>query len=274
MDDRISLQSFYDGLDIMFQKKDSTETMRYMESWLREAEIRNDSQGIVAVCNELGGLCRAIGQTDRAKALYQRVLSVLQNLGMENTENYATALLNTGDVHLNAGELDEALDCFLRSRSMLVKLGLAGDYRMAALCNNISMIYRETGQFAEAENALDTAFNIIKGLPQCRGELATTYVNLGELQVRQSKLEMAKESFRAAEEIFIKDTGGNDVHYSAACAGLGQVYYLMGNLTESRKYYEKALELIERDFGRVPYYNLVASNLDKVRQQQRQEAGI
>ena len=38
MDDRISLKEFYDGLDIMFQKKDSADTMRYMESWLREAE--------------------------------------------------------------------------------------------------------------------------------------------------------------------------------------------------------------------------------------------
>lgn len=274
MDNRISLTDFYDGLDIIFQKKNSTETMRFMESWLREAEIRNDSQGIVAVCNELGGLCRAMGQTTRAKELYKRVLSILKSLNMENTENYATALLNAGDVYLNSGELQEALECFIRSRDMLTNLGLTGDYRMAAVCNNISMVYRETRQFTEAEKALDIAFNIIKRLPQCRGELATTYVNLGELQVRQNKLETAMKSFKSAEDIFIKDTDGNDVHYSAACAGLGQVYHLMGNLIESRKYYEKALELIERDFGRVPYYDLVASSLEGVRRQQRQESDI
>ncbi|MCI5535937.1 MAG: tetratricopeptide repeat protein [Clostridiales bacterium] len=274
MDDRISLKEFYDGLDIMFQKKDSADTMRYMESWLREAENRADKYGIVAVCNELGGLCRAMGKTDRAKMLYQRVLYILQNLGMENTENYATALINAGDVHLSAGENQEALEYFTRSRDMLIKLGLSGDYRMAALCNNISMIYRQTGEFAEAEKALDTAFNIIRGLPQCRGELATTYVNLGELQVRQNKLEMAKESFLSAEDIFLRDTGGSDVHYSSACAGLGQVYYLTGRYIEAEKYYQKALELIERDFGRVPYYDLVVSNLEKVKEKRRQEAGI
>lgn len=274
MDNRISLTAFYDGLDIIFQKKDSAETMRYMENWLKEAEKQDDSHGIVAVCNELGGFCRAMGQTERAKELYKRVLSILKSLNMENTENYATALINTGDVYLNAGEFKEALECFIKSKDMLIKLGLDKDYRMAAVCNNISMVYRETGQFAEAENALDTAFNIIKGLPQCRGELATTYVNLGELQVRQSKLEMAKKSFVAAEKIFVQDTGGNDVHYSAACAGLGQVYSLMGNLIESIYYYEKALELIERDYGRVPYYDLVVSSLEGVRRQQRQESDI
>ena len=55
MDDRIDIQEFYKGLDIMFQKKDSKETMRYLDSWLKTAEEKADRSGIVAVCNELGG---------------------------------------------------------------------------------------------------------------------------------------------------------------------------------------------------------------------------
>lgn len=62
-----------------------------------------------------------------------------------------------------------------------MECGLAGDYRMAALNNNISMVYRDTGEFDKAEQALDIAFRIIRGIPECRGELATTYINLGEL---------------------------------------------------------------------------------------------
>lgn len=265
MDDRINLQEFYRGLDIMFQKKNRTETMRYLESWLREAEEKQDTSGIVAVCNELGGLCRAVGELDRAKALYARVLSLLEEMGLAATEHYATALINTGDVHINAKEPQQALERFLQARHILVDCGLGGDYRMAALCNNISAIYRETGEFALAEQALDIAFHIIKGLPQCKGELATTYVNLGELQVRQNKLEMAKESFLASIRIFEEDTGGTDVHYGAACAGLGQAYFLTGDLPAAERYYEKALQLMERDFGKTPYYHMVAENLEKVR---------
>ena len=114
---------------------------------------------------------------------------------------------------------------------------------------------------------MDTAFNIIKGLPQCKGELATTYINLGELQVRQGKLAMAKESFLSAIEIFEQDTGGKDVHYSAACAGLGQAFALEQNLQEAEKWYIKALDLIERDFGKTPFYDAVKTSLEKVRQQ-------
>lgn len=265
MDDRIDLQEFYNGLDIMFQRKDSKETQRYLESWLRTAEEKEDLSGIVAVSNELGGLCRVTGQAERARGLYARVLSLLEEMGLSETEHYATALINTGDVYLTEGELSQALQLFIKARSLLVQCGLGGDYRMAALGNNISAIYRETGQFAEAEQALDTAFQIIRGLPQCRGELATTYVNLGELQVRQNKLEMAKESFLAAIKIFEEETGGNDVHYSAAAAGLAEVFYLGNHFEEAEQYYVKAMELIQRDFGKTPAYDMMAGNLEKVR---------
>lgn len=264
MYDGINVKEFYNGLDIMFQRKNSDKTMMYMEKWLNEARHKNDTSGIVAVSNELGGFCRAIGDLSRAKELYSTVLTNLENMGLAKTEHYATALINTGDVYVNSGEPEEALSFFLKARKLLVECGLSGDYRMAALSNNISMVYRRTGDFEKAEQSLDIAFNIIKGIPECRGELATTYVNLGELQIRQNKLEMAKESFIEACKIFEAD-GGTDVHYSSACAGMGQVCYLKGQTLQARQYYEKALSLIERDFGKTGYYKLVAKNLDKVK---------
>lgn len=264
MEDRIDVKAFYDGLDEMFKKGGSVEIKSYMESWLKAAELRNDIGGIIAVSNELGGLCRAMGENAAAKELYISVLEKLELIGMKDTENYAVALINMGDVYIYSGEHKIALDMFLRAKKILEDRNMTGDYRMAALCNNISMIYREKGNFAEAEEALDVAFNIIKGIPEYRSELGTTYVNLGELQVRQNKLAMAKESFSAAIQIYLDNTGGRDVHYSSACAGLGEVCFLNGDLREAEKWYRKSLELIERDFGKTDYYRLVENNLMKV----------
>lgn len=240
MENGIDLNKFYQGLDDLFQQKDSGQTMAYLQRWLQEAQQRQDTSGIVAVSNELGGLCRAMGQIDRAKDLYKTVLTQLEHMGLIHSEHYATALINAGDVYVNSRELPEALQYFLRARDLLVECGLAGDYRMAALNNNISMVYRDTGEFDKAEQALDIAFRIIRGIPECRGELATTYINLGELQVRQNKLEMARESFEEACRMFEED-GGGDVHYSSACAGLGQVYYLKRQIPQAIRWYEKAL---------------------------------
>lgn len=264
MDGSINTGEFYRGLDDMFRRKDKAEIRQYMERWLKEAELKNDIYGIIAVSNELGGFCRAAGETDRAKSLYKTVLTYLEREGLSHSEHYATALINTADVYVNTGELQEARKLFLQARAMLEECGLAGDYRMAALNNNISMVYRQTGEFDKAEQALDVAFNIIKGLPECRSELATTYINLGELQVKQNKLEMAKESFLSACGMFEED-GGTDVHYSSACAGLAQVYYLKGEVKEAVRLYEKALSLIERDFGKTEYYRLIEQNLAKVK---------
>ena len=265
MNDRIDIRAFYLGLDEMFKKGGSAEIRSYMKDWLREAELKNDIGGIIAVSNELGGLCRAMGENSEAKELYISVLEKLELIGMKNTENYAVALINMGDVYVYSGEHKAALDIFLRAKKILEDYKLNGDYRMAALCNNISMIYREEGKFSEAEEALDIAFNIIKGLPECRGELATTYVNLGELQVRQNKLVMARESFLEAIKIYVESTNGRDVHYSSACAGMGEVCFLKAELAEAANWYQKALELIERDFGITDYYKLVENNLKKVK---------
>lgn len=264
MGGRIDINQFYQGLDEMFQRKNTAETMEYLESWLRKAERAEDTSGIVAISNEMGGFCRVSGDTARAKELYKRVLSLLEEMGLTRTEHYATALINYGDVFVNSREPDQALSLFLQAKALLMECGLAGDYRMAALSNNISMVYREIGRLDEAEQALDVAFHIIKGLPQCRSELATTHINLGELQTRQGKLEMAKESFGEACRMFEED-GGRDIHYSSACAGLGQVYYLKGQRAEAVKWYRKALELMERDFGKTDSYAAIAAILEKVK---------
>lgn len=263
MVDKIDINAFYSGLDNMYKTEGSIAIRSYMESWLKAAELKDDIGGIIAVSNELGGLCRAMGEIGRAKELYISVLEKLELIGMKETENYAVALINMGDVYIYSGEHKIALDMFLRAKRILENRSMSGNYRMAALCNNISMIYREQGEFKKAEEALDIAFNIIKGRDESRSELATTYVNLGELQVRQNKLVMAKESFSAAIKIYLENNGKN-IHYSSACAGMGEVCFLEGNLKEAESWYEKALELIQRDFGITDYYKMVERNLLKV----------
>ena len=54
MENGIDLNKFYQGLDDLFQQKDSGQTMAYLQRWLQEAQQRQDTSGIVAVSNELG----------------------------------------------------------------------------------------------------------------------------------------------------------------------------------------------------------------------------
>lgn len=53
---------------------------------------------IVAIANELGGLCRAKGDFDRTKRLYKRVLDVLDQARQDNTENDADMYMGTNEM--------------------------------------------------------------------------------------------------------------------------------------------------------------------------------
>ena len=46
---------------------------------------------------------------------------------------------------------------------------------------------------------------------------------------------------------------------------LGQVFYLKGRIPEAVRWYEKALTLMERDFGRTGYYKILEANLAKLK---------
>ena len=42
MENGIDLNKFYQGLDDLFQQKDSGQTMAYLQRWLQEAQQRQD----------------------------------------------------------------------------------------------------------------------------------------------------------------------------------------------------------------------------------------
>lgn len=267
MAQNIDLQTFYGGLDRLFQEHDKRALGTYLEEWLTKARIAVDRQAIVAVCNELGGYKRAIGELAAAKALYSEALTILEEMGKKNSVDAATTLINAGDVYVFSGEHDVAVSYFLKAKELLEAHGFSDDYRMAALYNNISMSYRALSRFDEAEQALTEVFYRIKGQPTLRDALATTYINLGALQAKQRKLTLAEESYRAACRIFDED-GGVDVHYAQAESGLGEVAFLRGDFSEAKVHFLRALELIQRDFGKNVYYEMLERTLHMIEQKE------
>ena len=249
------VRGFYKGLDDIFARNDTQAAKNYIEIWLKTARANSNRELELATCNELGGVCRVLGDQERAKQLYERALELIIALRLTGTDNHAVTLINAGDVYIVTGDYETALHYFLQAQQILTAIDMDGDYRMAALCNNISMVYRYQGKLAEAEEALNRAFDIIKGLPECRPEMATTLVNLGELQLKQQKYTMSEESFKNAIMIYEKELGGRDPHLPSAYSGLG----------ESESAYVRALARAEAQFGKNDAYRIISRNLDTVR---------
>ena len=263
----IDIKSFYEGLDRMYGRHDYGETEKYLLGSLKTAQEEMNISLIIAVSNELGGFYRAAGKVDEAKLLNDSVLKALESIGQDRNENYATALMNAANSHNSAHEYDVALGMYKKAEDLLEQLGLSRDYRMAALCNNISSLYRENGDLEEAEKMARKSILIISEIPDARLDMATSLINLGEVQTRLGKFEEAKGTLQAALDIYELETGGRDPHVAAATAAMGNLYYFWKKPAEAVPYFEKAMEQIERDHGRNAFYEMMARNLETVKKE-------
>jgi len=266
----MNINDFYSSLDRHFAQHDTASLEKFMTDSLTTARTENDTGAIVAVSNELAGFYRASGNIDEAIKLSQKVLQLLKNMGEETSENFAVALQNGANIMMVAKEYDTALQMFRTAESILAYRGFGSDYRMAALSNNISALYREMGNFEESEKAALKSLEIIVTMPQYKIEMATSLINLGEVQTRLGKYEEAKGTLEASMTIYELETGGRDPHYAAATAAMGNLYYYRDQPEQAAPYFKKAMELIERDYGKNAFYEMMARNLNTVEEQMRQ----
>ena len=97
MEGKINIREFYDVLDSLYEKKEMDQVEPYLLETLSRAGNLKDLEGVVSVCNELGGLYRAMRRTDEALWTYEKVMEGLEQMGLKGTSNYAAALINLGN---------------------------------------------------------------------------------------------------------------------------------------------------------------------------------
>lgn len=264
MEGKINTQAFYDTLDSLYEKKEMERVEPYMLETLAKAGEFRDMEGIVAVCNELGGLYRAMRRTEDALWTYEKVLEGLEQMGMKGTPNYAAALINLGNVHIARKSYQKAYDIDRQAMEILEKQkGEA--YQMAALCNNMSAALRELGRIKEGKDMAVRAIQIIGQMPEFTIELATSYTNLGQAQVKEYAYSDARKNLIYALQLYERCNGDKDIHYAVAVYALANVEEAEGHYEEAERKYMQAAKLIERDFGRTCDYTQVMEDLERVR---------
>jgi tetratricopeptide (TPR) repeat protein len=265
----LNLDKFYSGLDRLFEGYNPGEVQEYLEKNLAEADASGDIKGATAVLNELSGLYRVQGRFSDAIEASNRSLYNLRQMGQKDTENYATALINLADIYVADKRYREALDMFKSSENILISLGLQEDYRMAALYNNISSVYRALGDRYMALETAQKAMNIIEHHDfgaDVETDIATTCINLGEAQISCGILDEAERNLRRACEIYARRTDNRDGHYPAALYALARLEFKRGNLGTAEKYIEEAMCLVEKVAGRGTYYRTLQSALESIRE--------
>lgn len=260
----MNINNFFKELDSLFKTKGMKEAEEYGIRSLVEAQQSDDFASVVAIANELGGIYRVTNRIENGKQIYEVAIAALKVMGLENTEQHGTTLLNLASVYSEGKEFPEALRLYEKVIQIFKSVGLSNDYRMAALYNNISHVYDALHQEDKAVENAEKSLGIIKRLPNAQIELATTHTTLACRYMKKQRYKEAEENLFLAEQIFLRQEGKVDVHYAATLTALGELYYHKCNYNVSAQYFEKSLKHIKENYGENGAYLTVRKNLEQV----------
>lgn len=262
----MDLNKFYQELDAKFKTSDIKEVEQFVKDSFSQAQQNTDFAAVIAIANELGGIYRVTNRTEEGKRIYQIAIEALKLIGLENTLQHGTTLLNLASVYSEGKDYSEALRLYLQVAQIFEKEGLSNDYRMAALYNNISHVYEQLHEGNKAIEHAEKSLNIIKGIPNATTELATTHTTLACRYINNQRYKEAEENLLIAKRIFLGQGSKLDVHYAATLTAMGELYYHEENYPLAAKYFEQSLDLLKQNYGENRATETVRKNLEQVYQ--------
>lgn len=251
---------FYQTLDDLFANNELAQVEPYLTASLAQAREDEDWQAYIAVCNEMIGYYRSVSQHEKAYQASEDVLLLMEELQLEDTEHFATVLLNSATAYRAGGRYRDAYEQYMRAAKIYEGLIPADDYRFAGLYNNMSMLLEAMDENENAAKLAEKALDIIKKQPDARMEEATTLTNLALIDCKLSKTDEAKKLLGEAIALFEEAGEQTDAHYSGALAGMAETFFREKDYAQALAYYDRACGEVVRHFGENESYAILSEN--------------
>lgn len=273
-------QQFLNGLDAIFDRHAAaTEAGPYLEQAMVDAENAGDEAGLLTVLNETMGFYRSQGRHKANQWIVQRALELAARMGLTTgtSEAWATTLINCATAMRAAQQYDQAEDLYHQAQSVCRHSLAPTDRRLAALHNNLSMLYSETNRPDKAELELREALRIIEASsvnPDADIDVASSHTNLALTLLPEHKLEGAHWHAAKALEIYRTGHLEHSAHYASALAGFAQVCFAERRYADAVTGYRHALAVIEECYGKdTDYWRITADNLRQA-EEEAAKAGV
>lgn len=273
-------QQFLNGLDAIFDRHTAaTEAGPYLEQAMVDAENAGDEAGLLTVLNETMGFYRSQGRHKENQWIVQRALELAARMGLTTgtSEAWAITLINCATSMRAAKQYDQAEDLYHQAQSVCRHSLAPTDRRLAALHNNLSMLYSETNRPDKAELELREALRIIEASsvnPDADIDVASSHTNLALTLLTEHKLEGAHWHAAKALEIYRTGHLEHSAHYASALAGFAQVCFAERRHADAVTGYRHALAVIEECYGKdTDYWRITADNLRQA-EEEAAKAGV
>ena len=256
----MNIDAFFEELDSYFEKNQVEKIDGFLTASLEQAKEEEDYAAYISICNEMIGFYRSVSAFQKAYVAAEDVLLLMEELKLEDTEHFATTLLNTATAYSAAGDYAQALRFYRQAVQIYERLLSAEDYRWAGLYNNMSIMLEKAGENREAVDCAKKALAIIEKQEGNEAQTATTLTNLALVYFKLSENEEAKSCLSRAIALFEQGEGAPNEHYSGALAGMGEAYFRDGEYEKSLDIYERALEDVKQHYGENMSYGILCEN--------------
>lgn len=260
----MNIQTFFDGLDDLFEKADMAQVEPYFQKSMEQAIAEQDIGARITILNEMMGFFRETSQYDKARQAITEVLALIKEAGLADSMPHATTLLNSANALRAAGDLDQAMQYYSQVFALFEGQVPEMDFRYAELYNNVALLYQEMGRYDMAVQCLQKALVIVKQTPGKEFQTAVTLANLGASEIANQNIEDAMSHLKQAIVIF-ESMNVEDTHMAAALSAMGEASFQKKEYKESEAYYERALHMIEAYIGKTEAYRRVEANLQQVK---------
>lgn len=235
----------------------------------------------LSILNEIIGFYRSRGEHAKNQPIINRALNLADSMRLAGSEAGTTTLINAATSLRAAGDYDRAEKIYTQALNESAATLGAKNRKLAALHNNLSMLYSETGRTSEAIEELNQALEILQNTstdPDRDIDIAATHTNIALAMLQEctkpsestnSKSDSLNAAFKHAStsvRMYIAGNNENQPHYASALAGFAQVQCARGEYAQAAESYSKALDLIAECYGKdSESYAITAENLRHTR---------
>jgi tetratricopeptide (TPR) repeat protein len=185
------LQNNVDGLTAQGKYGEAIELLK-----TEALSVHNDNAVTGAILNELGGLCRAVGQYTESESAFKKAMEILSLYPGKDDPDYATTLNNLAGTYRLMGEENKAESLFIEAVNIYSRTLGKTHFLYASALNNLGLLYQDMKMFEKAEKLHEEALEIVRKDKTNPIAYATTLNNLAGPYRAMGRNEEARQSWR------------------------------------------------------------------------------